>query len=342
MRIALFSLIALLWAASPAAAATVVGQTHDPTECSDSGYSVLQTAVASGDGYTVPAGGGVITSWSVQAGYDATAVVALRVYRPADAGWELRSESSPQPLERYVLNTFPARVSVSAGDLVAMQVVAGIGPPCVFESLDPLDTWDEIYPDDGVVGDVQAPAFSGDGYRLNLSAVVEPDADGDGYGDETQDLCATDVALHDSACPAPPAADPPPPPSPETDAPADDPPPSPATPDPQPQMPDPVPEPPATPGPPPQSLPQPTSARAHLRGRPSLTRAGNVVVTLSCQANACEVHLTVRFRPHVAIVLRRQVRVRSGRTKLRVMLTRAQRHKLRGRHRHVRVAVSVR
>ena len=30
------------------------------------------------------------------------------------------------------------------------------------------------------------------GFLLNLAATVEPDADHDGFGDETQDQCATD------------------------------------------------------------------------------------------------------------------------------------------------------
>jgi ribosomal protein S8E len=43
---------------------------------------------------------------------------------------------------------------------------------------------------------------------VNLSAVLEPDADGDGYGDVTQDLCPTNAATHD-ACPTQPTSPPP-------------------------------------------------------------------------------------------------------------------------------------
>jgi hypothetical protein len=41
------------------------------------------------------------------------------------------------------------------------------------------------------VGDVTSGSAvaGGTGYRLNLQAVIEPDTDGDGYGDESQDLC---------------------------------------------------------------------------------------------------------------------------------------------------------
>ena len=36
--------------------------------------------------------------------------------------------------------------------------------------------------------------------RLNLYAIIEPDGDGDGYGDETQDLCLDDASAGNTAC----------------------------------------------------------------------------------------------------------------------------------------------
>jgi hypothetical protein len=40
---------------------------------------------------------------------------------------------------------------------------------------------------------------------LNVSAVLEPDADGDGFGDETQDQCPTNATTQ-GPCPTPAAA----------------------------------------------------------------------------------------------------------------------------------------
>jgi len=37
-------------------------------------------------------------------------------------------------------------------------------------------------------------------YRLNVSAQLEPDADSDGYGDESQDSCPSDAAIHAGPC----------------------------------------------------------------------------------------------------------------------------------------------
>ena len=36
--------------------------------------------------------------------------------------------------------------------------------------------------------------------QLNVSAILEPDADGDGFGDETQDQCPTDASTQ-GPCP---------------------------------------------------------------------------------------------------------------------------------------------
>jgi hypothetical protein len=40
------------------------------------------------------------------------------------------------------------------------------------------------------------------GFLLDIAAVLEPDVDRDGYGDETQDACLTSAAVH-TACPPP-------------------------------------------------------------------------------------------------------------------------------------------
>src|SRR2546429_433363 len=45
-------------------------------------------------------------------------------------------------------------------------------------------------------------AGPGVGYDINVSATLEPDVDGDGYGDETQDSCPTDPTTHTDPCQA--------------------------------------------------------------------------------------------------------------------------------------------
>ena len=62
----------------------------------------------------------------------------------------------------------------------------------------------------------QTTAFTpvtGSDFRVDIAATVEPDRDGDGFGDLTQDQCPTD-ASRQSACPTRPAAPPQPTPAP--------------------------------------------------------------------------------------------------------------------------------
>ncbi len=46
-------------------------------------------------------------------------------------------------------------------------------------------------------------------YALPVQVTIEPDADGDGYGDESQDACPADPNAHLFPCPGPPTATPP-------------------------------------------------------------------------------------------------------------------------------------
>lgn len=97
-------------------------------------------------------------------------------------------------------NVFSTRIPVQAGDRFGafekgLLLCAG-------------ETGDIVA---GTTGDVPSgstftanEAFPG-AVRLPISAIVEPDADNDGYGDETQDGCPQDPGTHE-ACPQPIAA----------------------------------------------------------------------------------------------------------------------------------------
>jgi hypothetical protein len=59
---------------------------------------------------------------------------------------------------------------------------------------------------DVAVGETRTATGPFPNYRVNVSATIEPDADRDGYGDETQDRCPTDPSTQG---PCPPDTDPP-------------------------------------------------------------------------------------------------------------------------------------
>jgi hypothetical protein len=104
-----------------------------------------------------------------------------------------------QPVTVSTLNTVPVRVPVTAGTSLGMYIntalmgcaSAGVaGDVMSGAMLDPS------------VSTAYSPAASFPSFRLNLSAVWEPDADGDGYGDVSQDACP-ESKLAQAACPAP-------------------------------------------------------------------------------------------------------------------------------------------
>ncbi len=97
-------------------------------------------------------------------------------------------------------NVFDTRISVQAGDRVSLF---GQGP--TVESLTCKTPGQENviggFPGNGGgVGSANPYIELPSEFRIPVSAVIEPDADGDGYGDETQDKCPQSAAVQ-GECP---------------------------------------------------------------------------------------------------------------------------------------------
>ena len=184
--------IAVLASAGSAQASVTLGRAFwNSFACGGAGYTLVQDAVASDPTYTVPAGGGVLTSWSSSANGDATTTLRLKVYRrTADPGmFTTTGESAVSPvLGAGNLNAFPTRVPVQADDILGLSVLTGISPACAFNS---AGVGNRVRQGNGdpSVNTVETLGSPGSSLRVNVSAVLEPDADHDGYGDETQDGC---------------------------------------------------------------------------------------------------------------------------------------------------------
>jgi hypothetical protein len=184
--------IAVLVSAGTAQASVTLGQAKwNNFACGGAGYTLVQDAVASDPTYTVPAGGGVLTSWSSSANGDATTTLRLKVYRrTADPSmFTTTGESAVSPvLAVGSLNTFPTRVPVQADDILGLSVLTGISPACAFNSVG-VGNLARQGNGDPAVNTAEPDMAPGTGLRLNVSALLEADADHDGYGDETQDGC---------------------------------------------------------------------------------------------------------------------------------------------------------
>jgi hypothetical protein len=151
---------------------------------------------------TAPAAG-VITSWGFNANVPALAeepyTMRLKVLRPTSnpSAFTVVGESAREGI-RDGSNSFGTRIPIQAGDRLA---TGGGDDLAVSLYCEPTDLTDEF----GVVaGDV--PVGSSQTFmpvanvRLALWAAVEPDADNDGFGDETQDACPQSATTQ-VACP---------------------------------------------------------------------------------------------------------------------------------------------
>ena len=180
-----------------AATSTTIGQTGTGAGCGAISLTTIQTATAGSPVYTTPAG--VITSFSYQGNATPGQVQAV-LYGPetSPGNRTLVAKSAKATSAASVLNTFPTRVPVTAGLTLGVWTQSDMA--CTF----PAAVGDQIQ--SALVDPDVSPAYASIGgspsARVNVSAVVESDADGDGYGDVSQDLCPQSD-LSQAACPVP-------------------------------------------------------------------------------------------------------------------------------------------
>jgi Ca2+-binding RTX toxin-like protein len=183
--------LSLAASASPAGAAVTIGQTFTPDDFFGDSGVFIQTTTPD-NSYIVPSDG-VITSWSFQAPAVPTPPMKLKMFRPA-GGTDYTTVGDSQLVTPTsgVLNRFMTRIPVKAGDVpghfysddsFTFRNVAGYDT--VFIAGLPGDPGLDPPP-----GTTTTYTFSAD-HQIDLSAVLEPDADRDGFGDETQDQCPT-------------------------------------------------------------------------------------------------------------------------------------------------------
>jgi hypothetical protein len=151
--------------------------------------------------YSVP-GSGVITSASHFATPQATGSMRVEFLKPGVAAdvWDVVAYTPLLAMTPNAVNTWPLRIPVPAGTTVGIFMPAS-NVACNYAGV----TGDEVRaaaPADPSVDSSFEMSIPFDNIRLNLSAVWEPDVDGDGFGDASQDACPQLSAQQD-ACPAP-------------------------------------------------------------------------------------------------------------------------------------------
>ena len=189
----------LLLAPGPASAATRVGNDCSAPFTGPVNSVLIQLANASSS-LPIESPAGVVTQWRVTSSIPASQ--RLKVVAPTGPKNEYRlvGESEEQailPTE----NVFDARIPVPAGARFGLYAPGPVpNGPLFCNAVDPGDLMGshsgDLLVTDGPVVFQQVVG----NYRVPVSAVVEPDVDGDGYGDETQDGCPQSAASR-AECP---------------------------------------------------------------------------------------------------------------------------------------------
>jgi hypothetical protein len=190
----------LFAAAGSASAATTIGQTFVPTVQFASDYTGLQ-ATSPGDLYAAQSPG-VITSWSFQASAsNLPQGLKLKVGRPeGGTAFTIVGESGPKNPAASQLSTYTdVAIPVQTGDVIGLYM-GSVG----------ANTYHNTNSSFGEVEDagdfpLGAPHTYGGPFTiaLDVSAKLEPDADHDGFGDESQDQCPTNAGTQ-GPCPVAP------------------------------------------------------------------------------------------------------------------------------------------
>lgn len=142
---------------------------------------------------------GIVTRWKVQAAPGLTDLLAQRlvVLRPGEkANTFLTVDESETELVEVGANEFRVRIPVRAGDRFGLTGFRGT----LFCDAEGSAT-SGVYEGATFTGEV-SPFQVVAGIGTPVSAIVEPDADRDGYGDETQDKCPRSAVFHRDACSA--------------------------------------------------------------------------------------------------------------------------------------------
>lgn len=137
---------------------------------------------------------GVLTSWRFHSSGDASAgAVRLKIFRYTGTGlvFKVLAESSLKTLEPDTAYDFKERIPVDQGDLLGLTAVSdaevGITVPGT-----PQNQLAQFGGGDIPPGQTGTATIAWPDLRPSVAATVESDADGDGFGDDTQDKCPVD------------------------------------------------------------------------------------------------------------------------------------------------------
>jgi hypothetical protein len=188
-----------LIAAPGASAATEIG-----SNCAATGgvtnYTLVQLSQVSPLPVAVPSAG-VITSWKVNSELPLTLTQRLKILRPTGKKNEFTTITETAEISTVKgKNTFSASIPVQAGDRIAGYSTGATGAALYCTTASASDVMGSFNINPAPVGSINTYTENL-GLQLALAAVIEPDADKDGFGDETQDKCPQLATVQAVPCP---------------------------------------------------------------------------------------------------------------------------------------------
>ncbi|WP_157545194.1 hypothetical protein [Nocardioides halotolerans] len=169
--------------------------------CNATAPAAVLAGGSAGPAYVAPVDG-VVTGFSHQANGTAGQVRALVLAdAPSTSNKIVVAKSAKMTVSVNKLNAFGVQLRMRAGERLALWYSTNLMACLTVGTAG--DTSVASAPFDADVNPVFAPTGSFVGsYRPNIAASFEPDADGDGFGDYTQDACPRS-ALTTAVCPEP-------------------------------------------------------------------------------------------------------------------------------------------
>jgi len=180
-----------------ASAATEVGDECAGDKASGP-FSLVPEGRAASSGLPLAApSAGVVTAWKVTSAYPSPVQEWMAAFRPAGIGKFQVVGASNEETINLGTNVFPTRVPVQVGDRLGAVGASDFSPLFCETSEKGDHTWS--YGGSAGLGSTHLFAAN-EKLLVPLVAVIEPDRDNDGYGDETQDKCPQSAA-YQGPCP---------------------------------------------------------------------------------------------------------------------------------------------
>jgi hypothetical protein len=186
-RLTFLALAVALFAAAPAQAGVYYGSTGAQPSISTCLPDWTVVPFTGGNHQTMTAG--IVTKWFTQAAADPGQGMRLVILRGSDPTYTVVGESRAESIAASALNSFVTRIPVAVGDRLAVTA-SGTGVPCLQST--PSNSSNQVRYCSGCNAGPGTTLTTTDLQQevlVNVSAYIEQDADGDGWGDESQDNC---------------------------------------------------------------------------------------------------------------------------------------------------------